>query len=456
MNIYIHAEISVRELDGKLLLAVLAAYRGHQVLISSLGEIFYGINSKFLNPGIFHTKSLTPGKSKIDRHQKIIDKNSIISSIDEESGIDQSGYDQFAKDRYSSLTIDQSAAVFGWGLEDTNTLKKIYAESSKKIHKTGSPRVDLWRPTFTDYWKAPKNLPQKPFLLISSNMFCTHKNSFHENYKFLSEAGYFERNPDLYKNIFYQWSEDSKKLYEFIDAIKYISKNNCGYDIVLRPHPTEDISAWRIFLKDVPNVHVIREESISAWVKYAFAIMHNGCTTAIEATILGKPVLTYNPFKMEYAHDLPNSLGFNINSKDKLLEKTNQLFELSKKSNFKIEKVDMPEQLLEKIYIDQDELASEKIIKVWETIDNKNLSENNNWYKFYCLLKILHIKKNIKKILFKIFPKNFKPSEINQKFPPLIENNIREKVSRIQNVIGIKKKIQCKLLSDRTILIRSL
>ena len=54
------------------------------------------------------------------------------------------------------------------------------------------------------------------------------------------------------------------------------------------------------------------------------------------------------------------------------------------------------------------------------------------------------------------FPKNFKPSEINQKFPPLIENNIREKVSRIQNVIGIKKKIQCKLLSDRTILIRSL
>ena len=456
MNIYMHTEISARELDSKLLLAVMAAFKGHQVLISSLGEIIYGLNSKFLNPGIFHTKSLTPGKSKIDRHQKIIDNKSIISSIDEESGIDQSGYDQFAKDRYSKLTIDQSEVVFCWGPEDTNTLQKIYFESSKKIHKTGSPRADLWRPIFTDYWSPPKNLPQKPFLLISSNMLCTNKRKFHENIKFHSDAGYFQRDPDLYKNLFYQWSEDYKKLYEFVDAIKHLSKNNHGYDIVLRPHPTEDIRAWDIFLKDVPNVHVIREGSITDWIKYAFAIMHNGSTTAIEATISGKPVLTFNPFKMEYAHDLSNSLGFNINSKDKLLEKANQLFELSKKVNFKIEKVDIPEQLLKKIYIDQNELASEKIIRIWESLNNKNLSKINNWYKFYCLLKILNIKKSVKKILAKVFTKNFKTLDQNHKFPPLIENNIREKVSRIQNVIGIKKKIQCKLLSDRTILIRSL
>ena len=223
-------------------------------------------------------------------------------------------------------------------------------------------------------------------------------------------------------------------------------------------------SEWARKLIDYFNVlennmvenEYLREGSITDWIKYAFAIMHNGSTTAIEATISGKPVLTFNPFKMEYAHDLSNSLGFNINSKDKLLEKANQLFELSKKVNFKIEKVDIPEQLLKKIYIDQNELASEKIIRIWESLNNKNLSKINNWYKFYCLLKILNIKKSVKKILAKVFTKNFKTLDQNHKFPPLIENNIREKVSRIQNVIGIKKKIQCKLLSDRTILIRSL
>ena len=65
--------------------------------------------------------------------------------------------------------------------------------------------------------------------------------------------------------------------------------NNNGYDIVLRPHPAEDPKVWQTYLQNIPNVHVIREGSISAWVKNAFVIMHNGCTTAIEATISKKP-----------------------------------------------------------------------------------------------------------------------------------------------------------------------
>ena len=42
MNIYLHVEISMRELDSKLLLGVIAASRGHQVLISDISEIERG------------------------------------------------------------------------------------------------------------------------------------------------------------------------------------------------------------------------------------------------------------------------------------------------------------------------------------------------------------------------------------------------------------------------------
>ena len=38
MNIYIDVEISSRELDAKLLLAIIAASRGHDVLVSHLTE----------------------------------------------------------------------------------------------------------------------------------------------------------------------------------------------------------------------------------------------------------------------------------------------------------------------------------------------------------------------------------------------------------------------------------
>ena len=143
MNIYIDVEIRSRELDAKLLLGVLAASRGHKVLVSHLSEILLGFKTGILAPGIFHTTNLAPTAQKISRHENILKKGSIITSMDEEGGLPDRGYDKFAKVRYSDRTIEQSAAVFGWGSEDTESLKKIYKKYSSKIHSTGSPRADL-------------------------------------------------------------------------------------------------------------------------------------------------------------------------------------------------------------------------------------------------------------------------------------------------------------------------
>ena len=123
MNIYIHIEISVRELDSKLL-ATLSASRGHEVIISSMPEIMSGIKSGVLLPGVLHTKSITPSK-KIDRHKVAIDKGFKITSIDEEGGLSRIGYNDFAKARYSRLSLEQASAIFSWGSEDNDTLKHI-------------------------------------------------------------------------------------------------------------------------------------------------------------------------------------------------------------------------------------------------------------------------------------------------------------------------------------------
>ena len=108
MNIYLHLEVLNRELDSKLLLATLAASRGHDVIVSDQESVIKGLTRKFLSPGIFHTKSLTPGKFKILKHQKIIDTGCKITSIDEEGGLIDYGYDKFAKLRYSNKTLKQN------------------------------------------------------------------------------------------------------------------------------------------------------------------------------------------------------------------------------------------------------------------------------------------------------------------------------------------------------------
>ena len=128
---------------------------------------------------------------------------------------------------------------------------------------------------------------------------------------------------------------------------------------MLRPHPTENIKAWEIFLENVPNVHVIRQDSITAWVKNSFAVMHNGCTTAIEATISGKPVITYSPFKMEYAHELSNKLGHKVESKEELLIKVMK-YSIQRIMKIKKQESRIFDPISNKLFIDKNEIAAKK------------------------------------------------------------------------------------------------
>ena len=127
------------------------------------------------------------------------------------------------------------------------------------------------------------------------------------------------------------------------------------YSQVLRPHPSEDIEAWKIILKGIPNVHVIRDGPIDAWVKNAFAVMHHACTTAVECTISRKPLVTFAAKELKdhiYQNDLANQLGYVVDTKESLLNKINDLYDESKnntqKNNFQL----LPSLVSKKVFIE--------------------------------------------------------------------------------------------------------
>ena len=454
MNIYIDVEISSRELDAKLLLAVLAASKGHKVIVSHLTEIMLGIKSGSLAPGIFHTTSLAPSSEKIRRHKLITQKGFVITSFDEEGGLIDEGYDKFSKIRYSEQTLDQSTAVFGWGNEDSETLKKVYPNQSHKIYNTGSPRSDLWRSVFNSYWRIPNNIPKRPYLLVSSNMFSVSRfRPFYQNIKHLKNMGFFERDKEFFFDQFKMESEDILKTLSFTNAIKYLARNSNGFDIVLRPHPVENIEAWKVFLEDIPNVHVIKNHSITPWIINSFAIMHNSCTSAIEATISGKPVVTYLPFEQNYHREIPNKLGHKVDTLEKLSQTVNNLFNERDEEGQKQLKTKIPDIISKKIYIDPNQLSAEKVIKVWEQIEAKNLSKKNNLIKLKLLLKISNLRVKGGEIKKKMFSSRFGIFKENYKFPLIEKNDIYLRVKKLQSILKIEKKINCKILSNRTILI---
>ena len=86
----------------------------------------------------------------------------------------------------------------------------------------------------------------------------------------------------------------------------------------------------------------------------------------------------------------------------------------------------LPRILSEKLYIDNNELAAEKMIKIWESINTNFVS--SNLIKFQWYFKIMNLQNLLRKA----------PSY--PKFPALNKKNISEKINSLKSILGIKQK----------------
>ena len=104
----------------------------------------------------------------------------------------------------------------------------------------------------------------------------------------------------------------------------------------------------------------------------------------------------------KYSPQLANELGFPVNSSEELLEKVNTIFESIKLGKENDLNQPLPDIISKKIF--DDELTSEKIINVWESITNDELSKSFDLKKFKKLLKQNMFRKTAKKLLSHFFP----------------------------------------------------
>ena len=168
MNIYILTEITKRELDSNILLALVAAQNGSSVLISNMDTIEYLASKKLIGKGIFHTKSILHDQRKKKLHLNLYNSGFKITSIDEENGLVDKKLDFFCAVRFSKESLKFASKIFCWGNDDYNNLIKVYKNSKKKFIKSGAPRIDLWKKIFIPYWISHKEKKRKK-VLISLN-----------------------------------------------------------------------------------------------------------------------------------------------------------------------------------------------------------------------------------------------------------------------------------------------
>jgi len=316
-------ESQVRELDAKLLLACAAAERGFTVILGSRTYVNFAM--PFLERGVFLAKSLR-SISKLMLNF-IVDLGHQVVAWDEESLVRFSSPEYYPW-RYSEETFRALRHLFAWGPDDAAFFKGYSGYPGTPIHVTGNPRIDLLRREMREFFSedaARLRSQYGDFILINTNF--SFVNNFVPALNLMQPAGAGERSEVSRAGRGLSW--------EFAQGMAAHQGIICEYfrmlmprlaqwfpnrQIILRPHPSENHEFWKSLLSTYGNVHVLHEGNVVPWLMACRVLIHNGCTTAVEAAMLNCPAITFQPvMSASYDYRLPNSLSHVATTVDEVL-----------------------------------------------------------------------------------------------------------------------------------------
>jgi len=317
-TLLIPVENQVRELDPKLLLACIAARRGFSSVIGSHRDIDLRIAS--FPRSLYLCKSFTVSNLKMFR---IIHKlGHKIVSWDEEALVHLPSEMYYSR-RLSPLTMKYVSHLFAWG-EDNAELWRQYPKSPAglPIHITGNPRNDMLRPEMRAFYESDvKEISNfyGEFILINTNF--NHVNSFSpvqnlfQPVNYPGEKAIFGKAARGMTREYAEGFRDHKTAIfeDFQRLIPNLEKEFPNYTIVVRPHPTESQDIYNGIAAQCERVQVTNEGNVVPWLMATRALIHNGCTTGVEAFLMGVPTISYsatvNDFYDHGFYRLPNLLS---------------------------------------------------------------------------------------------------------------------------------------------------
>lgn len=448
MNIYILTEITKRELDSNLLLACLAANNNFEVLITNSETIRFLNEKKLLKPGIFHTKSLVHGKKKEKLHNSLKNNGIKITSLDEEAGLVQKNLKYFVETRFTNSDLNISDKIFCWGNHDYKTLNVFYKKFKKKFILSGSPRFDMMRSDFKDYWNFKNSNNKKILISGNFNLVNGYINKSKIFYN-LEKEGYFKRSPDFKRELSLIINDSEKNFYKFFEMLTKLINNFPSENFLIRPHPLEKTEIWMEKFKNFKNVEISKEGNINEQLINSKILIHNSCTSAFHAHFYRIPIISYEPTKSESSYGDPaNELSERTYNIDELIEKVQQKINLVDNSSTNQKKNIFDN----KVFISVSKYSSEIILDEWKKICPK-VKIKNNWKK----INLEMVKKKIINLILKFIINTVKPFKNNykdRKFEDLDELIIKNKINKIQKILQNTSDLNVKKITDRCFLIK--
>jgi surface carbohydrate biosynthesis protein len=300
-------ESQVRELDAKLLLSLVAAERGFSVTLGPRATLHLEATS--LPRGVYLAKSVRSLSVRMFRIYR--DLGSQIAAWDEEALVRNPSPSFWYQRRLSKEAIDRVRVFFAWGPDDAEAIRAFPGWPGTDIHATGNPRIDLMRPELRGYFEEDvADLRRRfgDFLLVNTNFaLANHYVARMTGVLPLTAGSHSPEHLEIAQGLV---AHRRAIFQHFKGMVASLAEANPQLLVVVRPHPVENHAPWNEIAAAHPNVRTVHEGSVLPWLLASKLLIHNNCTTGVEAYALGVPAVAYQPVTSErFDNDLANALS---------------------------------------------------------------------------------------------------------------------------------------------------
>ena len=452
----IPVENQVRELDAKLLLACVAARRGFPSIIGSHRMIDFRIAS--LPRSLYLCKSFTIMNLNMFRIMHKLGQK--IVSWDEEALVHLPA-DMYFSRRLSPLSLKYVSHLFAWG-EDNMSLWRQYPQmpKDKPIHITGNPRGDLLRDEICEFYRNDADKLYREhgdFILVNTNF--NHVNAFYPAQNLFRKAmkkGEKSKFGKAAKGMspgFAEALHDHKlALFDYFKVlIPFLDKSFPGCRIVVRPHPTENPDIYHHIAASCRSVKVTNEGNVVPWLLAAKALVHNGCTTAVEAYSMGIPAVSYRPSINEDIdqgfYRLPNQLSYQCFSEQELKHTLGRILD----GQLGAAGGDVRKALFDRHIVAQDgPLACERMVDVLEEITIGKAELPKPAFQTHLAGYITANSRRLVKWLRRYLPGTHAPTEFHRhRYPGITLEELRGRISLFQQVLGDTTELRAEQIHEQ-------
>jgi len=449
-------ESQVREFDAKLLLACIAAKQGFLSVIGHPKKLKTHI-ARFPR-SIYLAKDVKASRSNMF---KIMSKLGYkIVALDEDALV-HLPQDTYFSRRFSPKALQYISHLFAWGAENAELwLQYQHLPGQTAVHVTGNPRGDLLRPELRFYYEQDVLKLRRTygdFILVNTNF--KHVNCFAPINNLFQPVRRVGEEPKLGRAAmgmsqeFAEGLRDHKQAIfeDFQRLIPKLARSFQDYKIVVRPHPSENSKVYQKIAAQYERVQVIGKGNVIPWLMASKALVHNGCTTGVEAFVLGVPAISYRA-TVNDRYDLgffglPNQLSHECFNFEHLKDTLDKILAGA------IEPGDGHER---KAFMDrhmaaqEGPLACERIVNVLAGIKQgqSELRETSLRNRLEVRYKIT--KRNLKRRFKLFFQDHSNNTEfVRHRYPDISMDQLRQRVSFFQHMLNIDKTLRSEEIFDQ-------